>query len=63
MRNGITINNKQYLYVSVEDAWNTCSGCCFKPEEKNATCKYAGFCVNFSRLIGIGIFKELKVEK
>lgn len=30
--NGITINDKLYIYVPVENIWNCC-GCCFKPEE------------------------------
>lgn len=61
--NGITINDKQYIYVPVPNTWGNCCKCCFYPKEQNTRCKHVGFCVNFSRLVGMGVFKELKEEK
>lgn len=61
--NGITINDKQYIYVLAKEAGNSCFECCFNSEKENARCPYAGICVNFDKLIGFGVFKELKIEK
>lgn len=64
--NGITINDKQYIFVeSSEDVdYGSCGNCDLY---KDRICKCVEICKYFYCLIncseGDGVFKELKVEK
>ena len=65
--NGITINDKQYIFLetSEEDDCIDCDKCDLNKDGYFLSCN--ALCVDFNELIhgrgGYGVFKELKEEK
>lgn len=61
--NGITINNKQYIFLETSEDVG-CDKCDFYKDEM---CKAECVCISFAYLLnrrdGSGILKELKEEK
>lgn len=61
--NGITINNKQYIFLETDDGVD-CGNCDLNVDD---ICKCSVICDSFHLLLngskGCGIFKELKIEK
>ena len=62
--NGITINDKQYIFLETDKSVD-CDKCDFHKEE---ICKASIICTHFYYVIhggeyGCGVFKELKEEK
>ncbi len=62
--NGITINNKQYIFLETSEEVD-CDKCDFYEDE---ICKASVICTHFYYAIhgsesGCGVFKELKKEK
>lgn len=61
--NGITINNKQYIFIETSEDVN-CDKCDLNDED---VCQTSVICKHFNHLLhgseGYGVFKKLKEEK